>query len=111
VLGNEILHGVIGKELSEFGTELGGKGLVVRQHQRGSVDLLNYICYGKGLTRTGNTEERLHARAAIYSADKRIDRFGLIARRLIFTFEYEFIHSGHLPLPYTPFYIVPQLFL
>ena len=49
VVGDKVLHGVVGEELLELGTQLGGQYLVVGQHQGGSLHRLDDLGHGEGL--------------------------------------------------------------
>ena len=49
VVRDEILHGVLREELAELRAELGGQGLVVREHQRRALDALYDLGHRIGL--------------------------------------------------------------
>ena len=49
VVGDEVLHRVVGEELPELGAQLGGQGLVVGQHQGGALHCLDDLGHGIGL--------------------------------------------------------------
>jgi hypothetical protein len=59
VIGDEILHRVVGKQLLELAVELGGQGLVGRQHQGGLFGRSNDIGHGEGLAAAGDAQEHL----------------------------------------------------
>ena len=59
LVGDEILHRVIGEELLELPIELRRQILIVGDDQRRLVQLLYHICHGKCLTRSGDAEEGL----------------------------------------------------
>ena len=59
VVADEIMDGVVGKELLELAIELGGQRLVVRHHQRGPLLLLDDVGHGEGLARAGHAHEHL----------------------------------------------------
>ena len=63
VVGDKVLHGIFRKKLPEFRAKLGSQGLVVSQHQGGSVHVGNDVCHGKGLTGTCNTQKYLFPQA------------------------------------------------
>ena len=54
VVGDKILHGVVGEKLLEFRTKLGRQCLIVGQHQRRPLDLLNDLGHGVGLAGAGD---------------------------------------------------------
>ena len=56
IVGDKVLHGVVGEELLELLTELGGQGLVVGQDQGGPLDPLNDLGHGEGLARAGDPQ-------------------------------------------------------
>ena len=54
VIGDKILHGVIREKLLKLAAQLGSQRLVMGQHQRGTLDLLDDLRHGKGLTGAGD---------------------------------------------------------
>ena len=97
VVGDKVLHGVIGEELAEFLAQLGGQGLVVGQHQRGAVDPLDDLGHGVGLAAAGDALEHLGAQAVFQSLGQLVDGLGLVAGGLIRGYDFEIRH-GVLPL-------------
>ena len=63
VIGNEVFHRVVREELAELAVELGGQGLVRRQHQGRPLHGLNDVGDGEGLARPGYAEQSLMAQA------------------------------------------------
>lgn len=59
VIGDEVLHRVVGEELPKLRAELRGQGLVVGQYQRGLLDLLNDRGHGEGLAGAGDAQQCL----------------------------------------------------
>ena len=59
VVGDEILHRIVGEKLPELTAQLGRQGLIMGQHQRRPVDLGDDVGHGKGLAGTGNALEHL----------------------------------------------------
>jgi hypothetical protein len=55
VVGDEILHGVAWEKFLELGIELGGQGLIMGQHQRWPVELLNDVGDGERFAGTSDT--------------------------------------------------------
>ena len=97
IIGNKVLYRVFGKELSEFRTQLGGKRLVVRQHQRRTVDVGNDVSHSKGLTRACNAKKRLHTLPIKDALSKRRDGFGLISCWSIGRNQLKVIHNPKPP--------------
>ncbi len=54
VIGDEILDGILRKELTELAIQLRGQGLVRRQHQCRPLHALNDIGNREGLARAGD---------------------------------------------------------
>ena len=65
VVGDEILDGVIGKELLELSGKLGGQGLVVGDDQGGALHFLDDVGHGEGLAAAGNAQQRLVDQAVV----------------------------------------------
>ena len=59
IVGDEILHPIFRKELPELIVELGGQGFVVGYDQSGTLQLLNDIGHGVGLSRAGHAQESM----------------------------------------------------
>ena len=78
VVGDEVLHRVVGKELPELGTQLGGQGLVVGQHKGGPLDLFDDLGHGEGLARAGDAQQRLLVQPHLQSAGEGLDGLRLI---------------------------------
>ena len=78
VIGDKILDGVLGKKLLELGKKLGGQGLVRGNDQGGPLYLLHHTGHGKGLTRSGHTQQQLAARPARKAAHQGLDGLRLI---------------------------------
>jgi len=79
VVGDEVLDGVVGEELFELVIELGGKGLVVSEDERGAVDFLDDLGHGEGLAGAGDAEEDLIFVAGVEAGDELGDGAGLVA--------------------------------
>ena len=54
VIGNEVLDGVIGKELLELSVKLGRQGFVVRHYDRWPLQLFDHVGHRKGFTGAGD---------------------------------------------------------
>jgi hypothetical protein len=63
VVGDEIFHGVVGEKLLELAAQLGGQRLVVGQHQRGALHLLDDLGHGIGLAGAGDAQQHLLGQA------------------------------------------------
>ena len=78
VVGDEVLHGVLGEELAELRPELGRERLVRREHQRRTLLLGDDVGDREGLARPGDAEQDLLALALGQPAIERRDGGGLI---------------------------------
>ena len=81
-VADEVLDGVVREELAELGVELRGKRLVVGDHERRPVGLLDDLRHREGLAGPGGAQQRLVALSALDTVDELGDRVGLIAGRL-----------------------------
>ena len=93
VVGDEVLHRVVGEELLELGAQLGGQGLVVGQHQGGPLDRLDDLGHGEGLARTGDAQQGLLIQPVFDACRQGGNGLGLIACRLIFADHFKFRHT------------------
>ncbi len=59
VVADEIMDGVVRKELLELAVELGGQRLVVRQHQRRPLHGLDDVGHRERLARAGDAHQHL----------------------------------------------------
>ena len=59
VIGNEVFHRIVGKKLPEFAAKLSSQGLIVSQHQGGTVHLFDDGGHGEGLAGAGDTQQGL----------------------------------------------------
>ena len=92
VIGNEIFHRVFRKKLPELAAKLGCQGLVVRQHQGGSVHLLNDGGHGEGLAGAGNAQKGLLMQSPVDAVHQLFNGLRLIAGGLVFGYQFEMIH-------------------
>jgi hypothetical protein len=81
VVGDEVLHPVVGEELAELVGELGAQRLVGGEDQRRLLDLLDGPGDGGRLARTGDAEQRLELVAPVDPFGQRRDRLRLITGR------------------------------
>ena len=96
VVADEILHRIFGEEFLEFAAKLGGKGLIVGQHQRGPVDALDDIGHGKGLAAAGYALQGLHPVARLDAFYQCVYGLRLVAGRLKGRYQFKTIctHSS-----------------
>ena len=83
VVGDEVLDRVRREELAELVAELRGERLVVRDHERGLLDLLDDPGHRRGLAGAGRAEQRLVALARAEPVRERLDRLRLVAGRRV----------------------------
>ena len=89
VVGDEIFDRVFGKEILELSVELRREGLVMAQYESRFVDLGDDVGGREGLARTRHAQQRVVFRSAADRIDELRDRFGLVARGLVFRDEFE----------------------
>ena len=63
--------------------KLRGEGLVVRQHNGGTVDLLDYLGHREGFARAGHAQQHLVPVAVVHTADELGNGLGLVATRFV----------------------------
>ena len=83
VIGNEILHRVVGEELLEFAVKLRGQRFIVRHHDGRPLQGLHHIGHGEGFSRSGNTQQDLRGEARLHARNQLLDRGRLVTRRRI----------------------------
>ena len=83
VVGDEVLDRVRGEELAELVAELGCERLVVRDHERRSLQLLDQPRHRRGLAGPGGTEQGLEPVARLERRRQLGDRLRLIAGRRV----------------------------
>ena len=93
VVGDEILHRVVGKELLELRAQLGGQRLVVGQHQGGPLHLLDDLGHGEGLAGAGDAQQHLLLQPVLDALRQLGDGLGLVPGGLIFRNHFKFRHS------------------
>ena len=79
VVRDEVLDGVVREELAELVAELGREGLVVRDDERGALELLDRPRHRGRLARPGRAEDRLEAVAGGDGIGDLADRTRLVA--------------------------------
>ena len=93
VIRDEILDGILRKEVLEFAVELCREGLVMAQDKGRAVEVRHHVGYGEGLARARHAEQHLIVQSHFHAFDQRFDRFGLVARGRIIRHEFE-IHAA-----------------
>ena len=91
VVADEVLDRVLREELSKLAAELRGERLVVRDHQRRPLDLLDDGRHREGLAGAGGAEQCLEAVAGLQAFDEFVAGLGLVGRRFVFACEDEFV--------------------
>ena len=92
VVGDEVLDRVVREELAELAAELRRQGLVVGEHERGPLDLLDHEPHRGRLARAGDAEQRLEALAGLDALGQRGDRLGLVGHGRVGRVELEGRH-------------------
>ena len=93
VVGDEILHGVVREKLLELAAQLRREDLVVREHERRPLDALDDLGHRVRLAGAGHAEQHLLVNAVFHALRKRVDRLGLIARRLVGRNDFKIRHG------------------
>lgn len=83
VVRDEVLDRVVGHELAELVRELGGEGLVVREHERGTLDLFDQPGRRGGLAGTRRAEKHHVCLTGIDARRQIGDGLRLVSGRLI----------------------------
>ena len=94
IVGNEIFHRIVREERLEFAVKLCRQRLVVAQDESGTLQVLNYIRHGEGLSGTGNAQQRHVVNPVLQGFSELADRLRLVSRRLILRIEMEFHCRG-----------------
>ncbi len=81
VVRDEVLDRVRREELAELVAELRGQRLVVRDHERGALDLLDDPGHRRGLAGAGRAEQGLELVARLDALGKLLDRLRLVSDR------------------------------
>ncbi len=82
VVGDEVLDGVVGKQLAQLVGELRGQRLVGLEDQDGALQLLGHPGHGRGLAGAGGTQQDDVLLPALDPPGDLGDRRRLVARRL-----------------------------
>ena len=78
-VADEIFDRIVGEELFEFRVKLRGEGFVVRDDQRGAVEVADDVGCGEGFARAGHAEEGLMAMAGLERTCEFVDGWPLVA--------------------------------
>ena len=79
VVGDEVLHSVVGQEVPKLRGELCSKRLVVGDDQGRSLQQLRDFCHGEGLAAAGDAHKGLVAFTTKGSFSQRLNRLRLVA--------------------------------
>ncbi|MNF63337.1 hypothetical protein D3C84_450360 [compost metagenome] len=82
VIGDEVLHRVLGEELLHLPIELGGQGLVGSQYHGRAIQGGDDVGHGEGLARPSHPEQGLMSEAGLYAIEQAGDGRRLIPRGL-----------------------------
>ena len=82
VVGDEILHRIVGEEALELAIELGGQRLVGREDEGRALRRLDHLGHREGLAGAGDAQEHLVALQRLHAGDEFLDGGGLVALRL-----------------------------
>ena len=93
VVADEVLHGVLRKELLELRAELGRQGLVMGQHQGGALHLLNDLGHGIGLAGTGDAQQDLLIQPCLHARRQLFDGLRLVPGGLVLGMYLEIRHG------------------
>jgi len=94
VVGDEILHRVVGKQLVHLPVQLGGERLVRRKDQGRPLHCLDHVGDGIGLARPGHAQQGLVAQPVLQALHQLRDGLRLIAGGLEGTFQLELFSHG-----------------
>ena len=108
VVGDEVLHRVVGEELLELGAQLGGQGLVVGQHQGGPLDLFDDLGHGEGLAGPGDAQQDLLLEPVLDALRQSGDGLRLVPGGLIFRDNFKFRHGSRPSAQQTDFQSRPS---
>ena len=96
VVGDEVLHRVVREKLLELRAKLSRQGLVVGQHQRGTLHPFDDLGHGIGLSRAGDAQQHLLGKAVFNSPRQSLDRLRLVAGGLIGGYDVKIWHTAPL---------------
>ena len=94
VVGDEVLDCVVGEELAELVAELRGQRLVVGDHERRLLHLLDRPRHRRRLAGAGSAEERLESVSFAQAGRELLDRLRLVGGRTVRVRCLELGHCG-----------------
>ena len=94
VVGDEVLHGVVGEELPELGGQLGGQGFVVGDDDGGALHFLDDVGHSEGFAAAGDAEEGLAVEALADAGGEAAHGGFLVAHHTEIGHELEIRHSS-----------------
>ena len=113
IVRHKIFHGVVREKLLELAAQLCREDLVVCEHERRPLDALDDLGHRVRLAGAGHAEQHLLVDAVFQPLHERVDRLGLVARRLIGRNDFKIRHETASPRknsnqniipPYPPFH-------
>ena len=97
VIRNKVFHPAVREERAQFTAELGGQRLVVGDHQRRHLDLLDHGSHGKCLPAACHAEQNLVFQAGLNARGEGFDRLRLVAGCAVRCFQHKLIHAFSSP--------------
>ncbi len=91
VVGDEILHRIMGKIRLELAVQLRRQGFVRRQDQSGTLNVFNHFRHGESLAGAGDSEENLVLLRLVDPLHQLRDRMGLVAGGFVIGHHLEFL--------------------
>jgi hypothetical protein len=82
VVGDKILDGVLGEEVAKLAVELGGKRLVVSQHESGALHGFDDLGHRERLSGSRHAQQNLVLLAVVETSRQLLDGFRLVPSRL-----------------------------
>ena len=83
IVGDVVLHRVVGEEALHLGVELGRQRFVVGKDKGGFTNIGNDVGDGEGFSRACHAEEHLCRFAGLHAFRELADGFGLVAHRAV----------------------------
>ena len=84
IIGDKVLHRIVREKLFHLRIKLCRQRLIVSDHQRRLIELLDHIRHRKRLTGSGHAKQRLKLIPLFKSLHQLLDRLRLISGGLVF---------------------------
>ena len=84
IIGDKVLHRIVREKLFHLRIKLRRQRLIVSDHQRRLIELLDHIRHRKRLTGSGHSKQRLKLIPLFKSLHQLLDRLRLISGGLVF---------------------------